>query len=85
MDPTNLPERTTPHWDMYRRDMFMLAAKQEHPLFSTDPEELEELAKKTLSQGGWLYASCNAGNSFTHRANREGKRYCRFQTHGNTG
>ncbi|KAJ9102586.1 hypothetical protein QFC21_002987 [Naganishia friedmannii] len=54
MDPTNLPERTTPHWDMYRRDMFMLAAEQKHPLFSTDPEELEELAKKTLSQGGWL-------------------------------
>ncbi|KAJ9111725.1 hypothetical protein QFC19_001086 [Naganishia cerealis] len=71
MDPTNLPTRTTPHWDMYRRDMFMLAAEQKHPLFSTDPEELEELAKKTLSQGGWLYASCNAGNSLTHRANRE--------------
>jgi hypothetical protein len=54
--------------------MFMLAAEQKHPLFSTDPEELEELAKKTLSQGGWLYASCNAGNSFTHRANREGEK-----------
>jgi hypothetical protein len=73
MDPTNLPDRTTPHWDLYRRDMFMLAAEQKHPLFSTDPDELEQLAKQKLSEGGWLYASSNAGNSFTHRANREGK------------
>jgi hypothetical protein len=73
MDPTNLPTRTTPHWDLYRREMFMLATEQKHPLFSTDPNELERLAKEKLSEGGWLYASSNAGNSFTHRANREGK------------
>jgi hypothetical protein len=53
--------------------MFMLATEQKHPLFSTDPNELERLAKEKLSEGGWLYASSNAGNSFTHRANREGK------------
>lgn len=52
----------------------MLAAEQKHPLFSTDPDELEQLAKQKLSEGGWLYASSNAGNSFTHRANREGER-----------
>ena len=52
----------------------MLAAEQKHPLSSTDPDELERLAKQKLSEGGWLYASSNAGNSFTHRANREGER-----------
>lgn len=55
----------------------MLAAEQKHPLFSTDPDELERLAKQKLSEGGWLYASSNAGNSFTHRANREGE-HCSF-------
>jgi hypothetical protein len=75
MDPTNLAPRTTPHWDLYRRDMFMLAAEQKHPLFSTDPDELERLAKQKLSEGGWLYASSNAGNGSTHRANREGERF----------
>lgn len=48
--------RTTPRWDLYRRECFMLAAKQQKPLFDTDPEALEERAKQTLSEGGWLYA-----------------------------
>jgi len=38
---------------------------------STDPGKLEELAKEKLSQGGWYYASSNAGQSMTHTANRQ--------------
>ena len=45
-----------------------------HPDFDTHPDELEKKAKETLSKGGWLYASCNAGVSWTHDANREGER-----------
>ncbi|GAM91390.1 hypothetical protein ANO11243_094400 [Dothideomycetidae sp. 11243] len=36
-----------------------------------DPSKLEDLAKERLSQGGWLYASSNAGYSTTHLANRQ--------------
>jgi isopentenyl diphosphate isomerase/L-lactate dehydrogenase-like FMN-dependent dehydrogenase len=36
-----------------------------------DPGNLEELAKEKLSQGGWYYASSNAGMSTTHLANRQ--------------
>jgi hypothetical protein len=53
--------------------MLSLEPKGENPLFDTDPEQLEKLAKEKLSQGGWYYASCNAGLSWTHRANREGE------------
>lgn len=38
---------------------------------STEPGKLEQLAKEKLSQGGWLYASSNAGQSTTHTANRQ--------------
>ena len=41
------------------------------PPFNTDPGALEELANKKLTQGGWLYASSNAGQSYTHTANRQ--------------
>lgn len=36
-----------------------------------DPVQLESLARQTLSQNGWLYASSNAGQSLTHLANRQ--------------
>lgn len=36
-----------------------------------DPDKLEELAKKKLTENGWLYASSNAGLSDTHLANRQ--------------
>jgi isopentenyl diphosphate isomerase/L-lactate dehydrogenase-like FMN-dependent dehydrogenase len=36
-----------------------------------DPAALEALAKKNLTQNGWLYASSNAGQSHTHTANRQ--------------
>lgn len=38
---------------------------------ASDPLKLEQQAKETLSQGGWLYASSNAGQSNTHLANRQ--------------
>ena len=37
----------------------------------SDPGKLEERAKEKLSEGGWLYASSNAGMSETHLANRQ--------------
>ena len=37
----------------------------------TEPGKLEELAKEKLSQGGWFYASSNAGQSHTHTVNRQ--------------
>ncbi|KAI2850865.1 hypothetical protein CBS147343_800 [Aspergillus niger] len=39
--------------------------------WATDPRKLEEEAHKKLSQGGWFYASSNAGMSNTHLANRQ--------------
>lgn len=38
---------------------------------ATDPDKLEERAKEKLSEGGWYYASSNAGYSTTHLANRQ--------------
>lgn len=73
MDANNLPNRPTPHWDLYRKECFNLAKEESQPLFSTDPEDLEKLAHEKLSAGGWLYANSNAGESRTHRANREGE------------
>ncbi|KAJ5931532.1 hypothetical protein N7516_006021 [Penicillium verrucosum] len=36
-----------------------------------DPRKMEERAKEKLSEGGWYYASSNAGMSNTHLANRQ--------------
>ena len=38
---------------------------------SPEPGKLEDLAKQKLTQGGWYYASSNAGQSYTHLANRQ--------------
>jgi isopentenyl diphosphate isomerase/L-lactate dehydrogenase-like FMN-dependent dehydrogenase len=38
---------------------------------SQDPGKLEDRAKQRLSEGGWYYASSNAGMSTTHLANRQ--------------
>jgi len=38
---------------------------------SSDPREIEKLAERKLSEGGWYYSSCNAGLSWTHLANRQ--------------
>lgn len=72
MDPTNLPPRSTPHWSLYQRENFVKGTKDyEEPPFDTHPDELERLARERLSLGGWSYASCNAGLSDTHKANRD--------------
>lgn len=69
----NPPRENHPNWAVAQKEAFKLSQKGQHPIFNTDPEELEKLAKECLSKGGWLYASCNAGINWTHRANREGK------------
>lgn len=38
---------------------------------SLAPENLERLAEEKLTKNGWHYSSCNAGNSWTHLANRQ--------------
>jgi len=50
--------------------LFWAANEGKHPPLNTDPDKLKELAKDRLSKAGWLYSSCNAGQSWTHYANR---------------
>jgi isopentenyl diphosphate isomerase/L-lactate dehydrogenase-like FMN-dependent dehydrogenase len=52
----------------------MIPITTPHPKTNTsrsDPGKLEDRAKQRLSEGGWLYASSNAGSSTTHLANRQ--------------
>jgi len=72
-DPNNpnIEQRSTPQWALYQREQFQAPNKGKLPPFSTDPGDLEVLAKQTLSQGGWYYASSNAGQGTTHLANRQ--------------
>ncbi|KAH7043837.1 FMN-dependent dehydrogenase [Macrophomina phaseolina] len=63
--------RATPQWALYQRENFWKSNEGEVPVFDTDPGRLEELAKEKLTQGGWYYASSNAGQSYTHTANRQ--------------
>lgn len=72
MDPNN-PDRTkrTPLWGLYQRQNFWKSNEGEVPPFDTDPGKLEDLAKEKLTQNGWYYASSNAGQSYTHTANRQ--------------
>ncbi|KAI0410780.1 FMN-dependent dehydrogenase [Xylaria grammica] len=72
-DPNNanVGRRTTPQWGLYQRELFWAPNEGKHPPFNTDPEKLRALAKQRLSEGGWHYASCNAGLSWTHYANRQ--------------
>lgn len=67
----NRKNRTTPQFALYQRENFWKSNEGQNPLFNTEPGKLEELAKTKLSQGGWLYASSNAGSSHTHTANRQ--------------
>ncbi|KAG7004611.1 hypothetical protein G7Y79_00024g055610 [Physcia stellaris] len=73
MDPKapNGKLRSTPQFAMYQRENFWKPNTGEVPLFNTEPGKLEELAKEKLTEGGWYYASSNAGQSYTHLANRE--------------
>ncbi|KAI0424379.1 FMN-dependent dehydrogenase [Xylaria sp. FL1042] len=67
----NVSRRTTPQWALYQRELFWAPNEDKHPPFNTDPEKLRALAEQRLSEGGWKYASCNAGLSWTHYANRQ--------------
>ncbi|EON68868.1 lactate 2-monooxygenase [Coniosporium apollinis CBS 100218] len=67
----NKKYRTTPEYAEYQRENFWASNEGKVPPFNTDPAKLEELAKERLSQNGWLYASSNAGQSYTHTANRQ--------------
>ncbi|CAN9295190.1 unnamed protein product [Alternaria alternata] len=73
MDPVNPNQkvRSTPQYALYQRENFWKSNEGEVPLFNTEPGKLEELAKEKLSQGGWFYASSNAGQSHTHTTNRQ--------------
>jgi len=67
----NLSIRSTPQWGQYQRESFWKTNEGVAPLFNTDPAKLEEMAEKKLTEGGWFYSSCNAGNGWTHLANRQ--------------
>ncbi|KUJ19693.1 FMN-dependent alpha-hydroxy acid dehydrogenase [Mollisia scopiformis] len=67
----NIKERNTPQWGLYQRELFWKDNTGEVPPFSTEPGDLEDLAKRALTVGGWYYASSNAGQSYTHLANRQ--------------
>ncbi|KAI4141321.1 MAG: hypothetical protein L6R39_005402 [Caloplaca ligustica] len=73
MDPNNpnREKRSTPQYALYQRENFWKPNTGEVPPFNTEPGKLEELAKEKLTQGGWYYASSNAGQSYTHVANRQ--------------
>ncbi|KAL2013849.1 hypothetical protein VTN00DRAFT_1374 [Thermoascus crustaceus] len=72
-DPTNpnISKRSTEQWALYQRENFWKVNEGNWPPFNTDPRQLEQQAKEKLSQGGWFYASSNAGQSYTHLANRQ--------------
>ncbi|KAL2809979.1 L-lactate dehydrogenase [Aspergillus granulosus] len=72
-DPNNpnIAKHTTPQWALYQRENFEKLNEGKTAPFSTDPSKLEAKARETLSKGGWLYASSNAGLSTTHLANRQ--------------
>lgn len=67
----NKDHRNTPEYAEYQRDNFWASNDGDVPPFNTDPGKLEERAKERLSEGGWYYASSNAGMSTTHLANRQ--------------
>lgn len=66
-----LSPKNTPQWGLYQREQFWKDNEGEVPPFSTDPGDLEDLAQRALTIGGWYYASSNAGLSYTHLANRQ--------------
>ncbi|KAI0378552.1 L-lactate dehydrogenase [Hypomontagnella monticulosa] len=72
-NPTNpnINQRSTPQWALYQRELFWAPNEGRHPPFNTNPDKLRETARERLSQAGWHYASCNAGLSWTHYANRQ--------------
>lgn len=49
----NIKSRSTPQWGLYQRELFWKDNTGEVPPFSTEPGDLEELAKNALTSGGW--------------------------------
>ncbi|KAI0835796.1 FMN-dependent alpha-hydroxy acid dehydrogenase [Hypoxylon sp. FL0890] len=70
-DNPNISQRSTPQWGLYQRELFWAPNEGKRPPFNTHPDKLRETAKERLSLAGWHYASCNAGLSWTHYANRQ--------------
>ncbi|KAH7031466.1 FMN-dependent dehydrogenase [Microdochium trichocladiopsis] len=66
----NIKARETPQWGLLQREMFWAPNEGRHPPLNTSPDKLKKLAEERLSEAGWLYSSCNAGQSWTHYANR---------------
>ncbi|KAK3714176.1 hypothetical protein LTR37_007978 [Vermiconidia calcicola] len=73
MDPNspNKKYRSTPEFAQYQRENFWLDNEGKVPVLNTEPTKLEERAREKLTEGGWYYASSNAGQSETHLANRQ--------------
>jgi len=67
----NKEYRSTPEYAEYQADNFWASNDGKVPPFNTDPGKLEDRAREKLSEGGWHYASSNAGTSTTHLANRQ--------------
>ncbi|KAI5919074.1 FMN-dependent dehydrogenase [Camillea tinctor] len=67
----NINMRGTAQWGLLQRELFWAPNEGKHPPFNTHPDKLRALAKERLSESGWLYASSNAGLSWTHYANRQ--------------
>jgi isopentenyl diphosphate isomerase/L-lactate dehydrogenase-like FMN-dependent dehydrogenase len=63
--------RTTPHWQQEQRNAFWELNENKHPPFNTRPDKLEAHAEDSLSVNGRLYAQSNAGQGWTHLANRQ--------------
>ncbi|KIY00091.1 uncharacterized protein Z520_03776 [Fonsecaea multimorphosa CBS 102226] len=66
-----LYHRSTPHWMQEQRDSFWSLNEGKVAPFNTRPDKLEARAEESLSINGRLYAQSNAGNSWTHLANRQ--------------
>ncbi|KAB8300372.1 hypothetical protein EYC80_000554 [Monilinia laxa] len=50
----NIQSRSTPQWVLYQREMFWKDNTWEVTPFSTEPGDLDDLAKGTLTKGGWV-------------------------------
>ncbi|KAJ5665754.1 uncharacterized protein N7477_008202 [Penicillium maclennaniae] len=61
-DPTNpnIKSKNTPQRGLYQREDFQKA-----------PQSMKNKPKKSSPEGGWYYASSNAGMSNTHLTNRQ--------------
>jgi hypothetical protein len=49
----NIQSRNTPQWALYQRELLWKDNTGEVPPFSTEPGDLEDLAKRSLTIGGW--------------------------------